>query len=126
MLYLENIQCHGAKRAIQIQGLPEMPIRGIHLRNISIEAEQAVLCQDARDISFTNVEVVSRKGPFAELINSRKVTFDGLTYAQGSEVLFNLSGKLNADIIVRHTDTQTIKQPVTLSDGAERNALKLE
>ena len=31
-IYIENVVCRGARQAVALQGLPEMPIRGIHLQ----------------------------------------------------------------------------------------------
>lgn len=36
---IENVTCNGAKRAIFINGLPEMPITNMTLRNVNIQAE---------------------------------------------------------------------------------------
>ena len=37
-IHIENMICRGAQRAIVLEGLPEMPIRDIDLKNVSITA----------------------------------------------------------------------------------------
>jgi polygalacturonase len=61
-IHIENVICRGAKRAIFLQGLPEMPIRGISLKNVSITSQQGVSVTDAEDVSFENVRVENRAG----------------------------------------------------------------
>jgi polygalacturonase len=61
-IHIENVICRGANRAVFLEGLPEMPIRGISLKNVSISSEEGVLVNDADDISFENVRVENRAG----------------------------------------------------------------
>jgi DNA sulfur modification protein DndE len=58
-LHLENVICRGAQSAIVLQGLPEMPLRDITLKNVSITSRKGVSVTDAENISFENVQVES-------------------------------------------------------------------
>src|SRR6185369_12521668 len=51
-IFLKNIICRGADRAVQIEGLPEMPIRGIKLENVQISAQTGIVCTDAERIKL--------------------------------------------------------------------------
>lgn len=125
-IFMENIVCRGARRAVQLQGLPEMPLRGIHLRASSFTAEQGIVCQDAADIVLSGVEVLPRRGPVVELIGSRGIAIDQLAYPAGAESLIRLQGARNNEISVRRTDTRGAKQPLALSGGAEPDAVAFE
>lgn len=61
-IHIENILCRGAKKAIVLQGLPEMAIRGIALKNVTITSQQGVEVTDAENISFENVRVENKTG----------------------------------------------------------------
>ncbi len=50
---IKNVVCYGAGRAMEFNGLPEMPINGIHLENIDIIA--------SADAEFTNYKDVTKK-----------------------------------------------------------------
>ena len=50
---IQNIVCNGAGRAMEFNGLPEMPIRNINLKNIVIKAK--------KDAVFTNYENVTKE-----------------------------------------------------------------
>ncbi len=125
-IYIENVTCRGAHRAMQLQGLPEMPLAGIHLRNVSITAEQGLVCQDAKDISLSGVEIASSHGPVASFIASKDVAIDRLAYPSGAETLFKVQGKNNSGIVVRGTDAAAAKQAVALAEGAAADALQLK
>jgi DNA sulfur modification protein DndE len=62
-IHISNVICRGAKQAIVLEGLPEMPIRDVTLKNVSITAQKGVQVTDAGDIHFENVRVKNESGP---------------------------------------------------------------
>ena len=62
-IQIENVICRGAQSAIVLQGLPEMPLRDITLKNVSITAQKGVFVTDADGIRFENVQVDNKTGP---------------------------------------------------------------
>jgi polygalacturonase len=75
---LENIICRGARKAIVLQGLPEMPLREISLKNISISSDQGVFVTDADRITFENVQVQHKSGPPLESVRVTNSRLDQL------------------------------------------------
>ena len=61
-IHIEDVICRGAQRAIVLEGLPEMPIRDIFLKNVSITAQTGVFLTDADDISFDQVQIENKSG----------------------------------------------------------------
>lgn len=59
---VRNLVCRGARSAIVLRGLPEMPVRNITLENVSISAQEGVSVTDAENITFDNVRVENRDG----------------------------------------------------------------
>ena len=59
-IYIENVICRGAQSAIVLQGLPEMPLRDVVLKNVSITSQKGVSITDAEDISFDRVRWKTR------------------------------------------------------------------
>ena len=62
-IHIENVICRGAQKAIVLEGLPEMPIRDITLKDVSITAQTGVFVTDAAGISFEQVQVENKSGP---------------------------------------------------------------
>jgi polygalacturonase len=56
-IHISNIHCEGAKQAIEMRGLPEMPIEGITLDNARITAKAGGVMIDAKDITFRDVYI---------------------------------------------------------------------
>ncbi len=124
-IYIENVICRGALQAVALQGLPEMPIRGIHLRDVSITAENGVACTDAQDITLDHVEILNSRGPVLSLLNSRDVSVDRLTYATGDGAVIKADGTNNTAVIKR-TDLKAARPDLDLSNGAARESFKIE
>jgi polygalacturonase len=61
-IHIENVICRGAQKAIVMQGLVEMPIRDIYLKDISITAQRGVFLTDANGIHFENVQIENKSG----------------------------------------------------------------
>jgi len=61
-IHIENLICRGARSAIVLQGLPEMPLRDITLKNVSITSQKGVSVTDAQNISFNQVRVEYKTG----------------------------------------------------------------
>jgi hypothetical protein len=124
-IWIENVICRGAHQAIALQGLPEMPIRGIHLDNVSITADLGIACTDAQDITLNKVDIRNARGPVLSLINSKEILVDHLTYAAGAETAVKATGPDNA-VVIKNTDLKAAKQDFDLSNGATRENFKVE
>ena len=61
-IHMENIVCNGAKNAIVLQGLPEMPLQNVTLKNSQFTSQFGVSVVDAEKISFENVRVENKSG----------------------------------------------------------------
>ena len=55
---IQNVICSGAGRAMEFNGLPEMPMDGINLRNITIRANQDAVFTNCINIQKDNVKIV--------------------------------------------------------------------
>jgi polygalacturonase len=56
--YISDIFCRGAKTAISITGLPQMPVQKIYFNNAVISADKGYISKDAKDIDFKNVRLI--------------------------------------------------------------------
>lgn len=61
-IHIENLICRGAKNAIVLQGLPEMPLNNVSLKNVSITSQFGVTVTNAEAIEFENVRVENKSG----------------------------------------------------------------
>ena len=58
---IKNIICNGAGRAMEFNGLPEMPIDGISLKDITIFAKKDAVFTNCQNITKKNVNITIQK-----------------------------------------------------------------
>jgi polygalacturonase len=75
-IHIENVICRGAERAIVLQGLPEMPIRDISLKNVSITSRRGVSVTDAAGVTFENVRVKHETGEAMTAMRAKNCQLD--------------------------------------------------
>ena len=61
--HISHIDCQGAKTAIAITGLPQMPVHDIYFDTVSISADKGVVLTDARALHFSKTKIVAASGP---------------------------------------------------------------
>ena len=61
-LFISNITCQGAKRAVYFNGLPEMPLSDVLLENSLFVCNEGADMHYAKNITFKNVKIQNSKG----------------------------------------------------------------
>jgi len=74
--HIANITCRSAGRAINLRGLPEMPIEAITIENATLSAEAGVTIAEAADIALIGVQVQAKHSPVIQCVNVRNLTLD--------------------------------------------------
>lgn len=124
-IHVNNLVCDGAARGIFVRGLPEMNIQNIHLENITIQANNGIQIQDAKGIHFRNVNlIVKNTQPVVDIMNSSGLTFDGLKYNEGAELIFDVKGERSTNIALRNAELKSAKTIADFKYGATKKALK--
>ena len=83
-IYIDNVTCKGAGRAIFFNGLPEMRIANINLNNVIItDAKEGAIFQEAKDITIDNLTIETLdNSPAIRMGGVQNVTINGNNYAQ--------------------------------------------
>ena len=55
---IQNVNCSGAGRAMEFNGLPEMPMDNISLKNITIRANQDAVFTNCQNVKQENVKII--------------------------------------------------------------------
>ncbi|MCF0164200.1 MAG: glycoside hydrolase family 28 protein [Bacteroidales bacterium] len=61
-IYISNIVCNGAGRAMFFNGLPEMPVKNVNVTNCTITSKSGIEICRAEDVTLKNVKVTPEKG----------------------------------------------------------------
>lgn len=75
--YFDSIYCNGAKTAVSITGLPEMPVDNIYFKNMIISADKGFEATDAANLYLNNVKILSQKEPLFQLNSVKNIHVKG-------------------------------------------------
>lgn len=108
-IYMKNIVCKGAERAILFQGLPEMNLKNVSLEDAVIEARTGVFCSDAEQINMKNVQVYTKVFPVMDIQNASNIKVENFKCTENPGTLYNIAGEktnnilyLNSNVDVNH------------------------
>ena len=82
-IHISNVTCKGAGRAMFFNGLPEMPIQNVTVKDVVITdaAEGAVISQ-ADGVTLENIHIQAAKGATVELKSAKNIKVEGVFYKE--------------------------------------------
>ena len=91
---IRNVVCHGASRALEIRGLPEMPVERIKLENVRIKAKRGAMLDDVKDVVLSGVKIEAEQGPAIACHNVTGLWMDRLDSRGPAEPITERVGDL--------------------------------
>lgn len=73
-IYIEDVYCNGARRAMFFNGLPEMPVSNINIKDCTITAETGIDIRNSQDITLENVKCHPERGEAVKIWRVRNFT----------------------------------------------------
>lgn len=120
---LKEITAKKAPRSIHITGLPEQPITGISLENISLAAKRGIEFSETNDVNLNNVQVTTMNTdePLFTLMSSAHINIAGSNCPSNIHVCLSLFGEKTQDINIQKTDFQ--REKIKVSEEVSQDAL---
>lgn len=82
---INHVICRGARRAAYFNGLPEMPVQNINIKDMEVNnAEQGIVFNRTEGVSLENIKVSAKTHTF-DAKNSKNVKVNGKTYKKIDE-----------------------------------------
>jgi polygalacturonase len=79
-IYINDVTCKGCERAMYFNGIPEMPITNINIKNATITAEMGLSVNHSEDITIDNVQLTLPEGePEWSTFNVKNLVVNGDT-----------------------------------------------
>lgn len=76
-IYIKNVVCNGAARAMYFNGLPEMPISNINITDCTISSTTGIEISYSEKVKLNNVNIHPKKGKAIIVTDSKDVLMDG-------------------------------------------------
>jgi DNA sulfur modification protein DndE len=78
-IHIEDVTCSGADTALIVNGLPEMPLQSLTIRDYRVSADRGFLCHYADQLLLERIQLHTRKGPLIKLHQCQAVTLHELS-----------------------------------------------
>lgn len=85
-IHISNVYCNGAGRAVFFNGLPEMPIQNISIRNMVVtNAREGIVINQVAQVNMENINIETSDDSVIQLENTTGITINGEKYDSISE-----------------------------------------
>lgn len=99
-IYIDQIICKNARRAMYFRGLPEQNIENINIRDVVITSKVGAELQDSKKITLQNVKIYPDEGPVIILNNVKDVIVDDLKTSESIASVFEIDGVRSENITI--------------------------
>jgi polygalacturonase len=124
-IFIENIICNGANKGIFIRGLPEMAVKHIYMKNLFLNANNAIEITDADHIEIKNSVLLTKgKDPLVYIESSKNINLDGVKFNPEAEVLFDINGVSASNIRMKNADLKNDAIKASFNHGAQEKSFK--
>jgi len=97
-IYVENLISRNANKAMFFNGLPEMNIHNIHIKNSNISAHFGAELIESDGITFNNVEITPKEGAALTLNNVKNFRMYDSVFPVGLKNPVEIKGKNSKNI----------------------------
>lgn len=124
-IYMNNIICDGAKEAVVIQGLPEMPVKNIEMKNITISSSRGISIFDIDGIKISDTKIFS-SDPAVKLNQSRNVNVNNISVKEDADTVFKISGAKSANIEISGGNASFKKGKFSITPDVPVNSVRVK
>lgn len=120
-IYITRVTCHGAKRAMYFNGLPEMNIKNIRIEDSSIYSETGIEIYESTDVQLYNVSVTHQIGPVLILNNVQCLDIHNLRCPVDRTEMLKVTGSRNEKIKI--SSSSITRARALISEKADRTVI---
>jgi polygalacturonase len=124
-IFVRNVTCKGAGRAVLMQGLPEMNLKNIKLSDILIVADKGIDIVDADGIQMNNVKIVAKKGAALRMKNGKNIVVEGFAFGDNKEPV-KVEGVLTENVRFNKKDFAAPSTMIGVSENVVKKNLTIQ
>lgn len=100
-IYIKDVVCSGAKRAMFFNGLPEKNIENINIEDITVNSKLGAELVESENIKLKNVKITVEQGAALRLKNVKNVQVEGFETDKNIVTAFEVEGGKSANITIQ-------------------------
>lgn len=97
-IYIKDVICSKARRAMYFYGLPEHHIDNINIENVTIHSQIGAELMESQNIKLKNINIYPEQSPALLLKNVKNVHVEGLNTNNDLETVFEVLGDRTENI----------------------------
>ncbi|MFV0536680.1 MAG: glycoside hydrolase family 28 protein [Dysgonomonas sp.] len=121
-IYINNVYCSNARRAMYFYGLPEHNISNINIENVTIHSTVGAELLESENIKLKNINIYPKEGPALQLRNVKSVEVENLVTYPELDTIFEVSGRRSENISIFSSYG---KEHLTVGKDTRPNIVKL-
>jgi Endopolygalacturonase len=122
-IFIKDIVCRGARRAMYFNGLPEMNIKNIRVENSTILCDTGAELCESDQILLKNVEIIPKNGPALKLKNIKNMSVENFCCPELIESV-SVDGLKNKNIRIQGKNIQS--KNVSFTAKANKREIKVQ
>lgn len=99
-IFIKNVTCSNARKAMYFYGLPEHNIDNINVENVVIHSTLGAEILESKNITLKNVNIYPKEGPALTLRNVIDVKVEDFTTDSTLPTYFDVSGARSKNILI--------------------------
>lgn len=99
-IFISNVVSTNSQRAMFFNGLPEMKVQNVQIRNSVFESKQGAVINQTKGVIMQNVKIKHSQGEIVEVMNVENAVFENVTNFKGDIKPFKQQG-VNSNIVIK-------------------------
>lgn len=95
---MSDITVKGAMQAMLLQGLPEMNLENVEIKNMLLEADKGITIADAKNLTIENVRLITKNGKAVETYNVKDLDVHDLDFDFEAENAITVNGSKSENL----------------------------
>lgn len=122
-IFIKDIVCRGARRAMYFNGLPEMNIKNIRVESSTILCETGAELCESDQIVLKDLNIIPKSGPALALKNVKNVSVENLVCPEQPQPV-SIDGSKNKNIRIQSKNIQS--KNVSLTEIVKKREIKIQ
>ncbi|MFV0593975.1 MAG: glycoside hydrolase family 28 protein [Draconibacterium sp.] len=123
-IQIADVTVSGAMQAVLLQGLPEMNLENVKIRNSVFSANKGIVITDANGVTLNNIQLSVKNGKAIEMSNSSNVDIQNLDFSFEKENAISIVGNKCSNVSVSGKGMESLKDFVLLGKEVDENQIE--
>jgi len=126
-IHFVGITCtSGESFAIEMLGLPEMPIESVTIDNVEMRTTKGIACTNVKGVRITKAHLGVEMLPAIRVTDAEGFTLDSVCLSNQTDQFMRVEGARSAEIKIRNISFPNVKHAISLGPDVSNNAVLIE